>query len=126
MSTILAVAAGGAVGAMARYLTVLQVTRWFGIAFPYGTLAVNVIGSFVLGLIVEVLTRRFGIDGGVRSFFVIGVMGAYTTFSSYSLDAVALLERYEYAPAAYYILANVLLSITALFFGLSISRAILD
>jgi CrcB protein len=126
MSELLAVAAGGAVGAMARYLTVLQVTRWFGLGFPYGTLCVNVVGSLILGLLAEVLSNRFGLAGTPRSFFVVGVLGAYTTFSSFSLDAVALLERHAYGPAALYILSNVILSIGALFAGLMAARSLMS
>ena len=126
MTEILAIAAGGAIGAVARHLTVLQVTRWFGLAFPYGTLAVNVAGSLILGLLLEFLTTRYGLGGNVRTFFVVGVLGSYTTFSSFSLEVIALMERHAYGPAAVYVLANVLLSVGGLFGGLLLARAVIN
>jgi CrcB protein len=96
--------------------------RVFGVAFPYGTLAVNVIGGFLMGLFIELLARRFEGSPELRLFIAIGILGGFTTFSSFSLDVAVLWERGELAIALFYMLASVILSIGALFFGLWLAR----
>ncbi len=96
--------------------------RTFGVAFPYGTLAVNVIGGFLMGLFIELLASRFDGSSELRLFIAIGILGGFTTFSSFSLDVVVLWQRGELATALFYVLANVILSIGALFFGLWLAR----
>jgi len=96
--------------------------RAFGVAFPYGTLAVNVIGGFLMGLFIELLARRFDGSPELRLFIAIGILGGFTTFSSFSLDVVVLWERGELATALFYVLASVILSIGALFLGLWLAR----
>jgi len=96
--------------------------RTFGVAFPYGTLAVNVIGGFLMGLFIELLASRFDGSSELRLFIAIGILGGFTTFSSFSLDVVVLWQRGELATALFYVLASVILSIGALFFGLWLAR----
>jgi len=122
MNTVLAVAFGGAVGAVARYLTVSAVGLWFGTAFPYGTLTVNVLGSFVLGAIVELSALVWSPSPELRAMLVIGVLGSFTTFSTFSLDTVTLYQRGDYALCAAYIGASVILSIFGLFAGMHAVR----
>lgn len=117
------VAAGGAVGASARYLTGVAVMRAVGPGFPVGTLLVNVVGSFLMGALVVALAHL----GGTRlaPLLAVGVLGGFTTFSSFSLDAITLLERGAAGQAAGYVLASVLLSLGALGAGLAAARAVL-
>ena len=122
MNAILLVASGGAIGSVARYLVGVGMARAFGVAFPYGTLAVNVIGGFLMGLFIELLARRFDGSPELRLFIAIGILGGFTTFSSFSLDVVVLWERGELATALFYVLASVILSIGALFLGLWLAR----
>jgi CrcB protein len=122
MNAILLVASGGAIGSVARYLVGVGMARVFGVAFPYGTLAVNVIGGFLMGLFIELLARRFEGSPELRLFIAIGILGGFTTFSSFSLDVVVLWERGELAIALSYVLASVILSIGALFLGLWLAR----
>jgi fluoride exporter len=122
MNAILLVASGGAIGSVARYLVGVAMARAFGVAFPYGTLAVNVIGGFLMGLFIELLARRFEGSPELRLFIAIGILGGFTTFSSFSLDVVVLWERGELAIALSYVLASVILSIGALFLGLWLAR----
>ncbi len=122
MNAILLVASGGAIGSVARYLVGVGMARAFGVAFPYGTLAVNVIGGFLMGLFIELLARRFEGSPELRLFIAIGILGGFTTFSSFSLDVVVLWERGELATALFYVLASVILSIGALFLGLWLAR----
>ncbi|MHC4917835.1 MAG: CrcB family protein, partial [Planctomycetota bacterium] len=86
MKMLLAVAAGGAVGAVGRYLVMIQVGYWLGTAFPFATLAVNVIGSFALGLLVGLMALAWSPPAELRALLVVGVLGAFTTFSTFSMD----------------------------------------
>jgi len=122
MNAILLVASGGAIGSVARYLVGAGMARAFGVAFPYGTLAVNIIGGFLMGLFIELLARRFQGSPELRLFIAIGILGGFTTFSSFSLDVVVLWQRGEFGIAFFYVLASVILSIGALFFGLWLAR----
>ncbi|MDR6635166.1 CrcB protein [Phyllobacterium sp. 1468] len=122
MNAILLVASGGAIGSVARYLVGVGMARAFGVAFPYGTLAVNIIGGFLMGLFIELLARRFQGSPELRLFIAIGILGGFTTFSSFSLDVVVLWQRGEFGIAFFYVLASVILSIGALFFGLWLAR----
>jgi CrcB protein len=119
------VAAGGALGAMARYLTVTGVGAVMGMGFPFGTLVVNVLGSFILGALVETLALVWSPGREVQALVVVGVLGAFTTFSTFSLDVVLQLERGHLMGAAVYILSSVTFSVLGLFAGLRLMRLVL-
>lgn len=122
--TLLAVAAGGALGASARYLTVSAV-RHVAPGFPFGTLTVNVVGSFAMGVLAVALMERFpGSWGRMAPFLMAGVLGGYTTFSAFSLDALMLIERGRISAAALYIGGSVALSVGALAAGLWLGRSL--
>lgn len=123
--TMAAVAAGGAIGAVARYLVFVLATRVLGAGFPWGTLIVNVAGSFVLACLIETMALRWSIGQEMRAFLVIGVLGAFTTFSTFSMDVAVLYHRGALAAAAGYVLASVVLSIAAFFLGLALVRVML-
>lgn len=123
MIPTLLVALGGAVGSVARYGVNVWTMRAFGPAFPWGTLAVNVVGGFVMGLLAAVLALRGG-STDARVFLMTGVLGGFTTFSAFSLDAVTLWERGEAGTAALYVAASVALSVGALVGGLALGRAL--
>lgn len=122
--TLISVAAGGAVGAALRYLLVSWTLRAFGPGFPVGTMAVNVLGSFVMGVLAILLMERMP-GGWARwaPFAMTGVLGGFTTFSAFSLDALFLLERGRMAAAAVYIGGSVSLSVGALWAGLALARS---
>ena len=124
MTTLLQVALGGALGASGRYLTGVAASRLMGLGFPWGTLTVNIVGSFVMGMIVVVLghysANRFA------PFLMAGVLGGFTTFSAFSLDAVTLWERGQVVTAAVYVGASVLLSLGAIILGLIFARSIVQ
>ncbi len=125
MSTVLQVALGGAIGASARYLSGAAILRALGSNFPYGTMFVNVVGSFLMGLLAVYLMERMdGSFGRFAPFLMTGVMGGFTTFSAYSLDALYLIERGRFAAATVYMGGSVVLAIAALFVGMTLARAI--
>ena len=119
-----AVGVGGAIGSMARYLIAgwVQSPAWNG--FPYGIFIVNVSGGFVMGLLVEGMALKFNVTPVTRAFLTTGIMGGYTTFSTFSLEAALLIERHAYGQASVYIAGSALLSIIALFAGLWLMRSI--
>lgn len=125
MNHLLIVALGGAVGASLRHLTGLAALRLMGPGFPWGTLAVNVVGSFAMGVFIELLARRLEASIELRLLIATGLLGGFTTFSAFSLDAVVLWERGETASAIGYIAASVILAIGALFAGLSLTRSLI-
>lgn len=122
MNHLLIVAAGGAIGAGARHLVNTLALRLLGPNFPWGTLAVNVLGCLAMGVIVEVIARRFGASNEMRLFIATGILGGFTTFSAFSLDAVLLWERGAVAAAIAYVGLSVIGSLAALFAGLWLAR----
>lgn len=122
--TILFVALGGACGASLRWLFGGWAMRTLGTGFPWGTFGVNVIGSFVMGVAAVLLMERtVGGWGRYAPFLMTGVLGGFTTFSAFSLDALYLMERGRLGVAALYMAGSVVMSIGALFAGLALARA---
>jgi len=124
MSNILLVAIGGAIGSVGRYLVGLWATRLAGPSFPWDTLTVNVVGAFAIGLLVEMVARRFDASNEMRAFIVTGILGGFTTWSSFTLDTMVLFERGEVGLSALYLLASLLVSFAAIFAGLALGRAL--
>ncbi|MEH2513220.1 CrcB protein [Nitrobacteraceae bacterium AZCC 1564] len=120
---ILAVAAGGATGSVLRYLVSIGSGKLFGSDFPWGTLIINVTGSFLIGTLVGLFATKWDLPQAARIFLLIGVCGGYTTFSTFSLDAWYLVERGESFSAVAYMIASVVLSVGALVAALHIVRA---
>lgn len=122
VQTLILVALGGAIGASLRYLAALGALRLFGPGFPFGTLGVNVLGSFLMGVLVVILSAR-----GATAFaplLLTGVLGGFTTFSAFSLDALTLWERGDPMLATLYVGASVLMSLAALAAGLFLARSL--
>lgn len=124
MSTTLLIGAGGALGAMARYLLSSGITQVMGTQFPWGILCVNIAGCFAMGLVAGLGTQAFPMSADMKSFLATGILGGFTTFSAFSLDAVQLAERGEMASAALYVVVSVTGSILALVAGLALVRAV--
>ena len=123
ITTVLPVAIGGAIGATARYLTGVVAVRVMGHGFPWGTMTVNIVGSFLMGVVIVYMAERSG--HRFAPFLVTGILGSYTTFSSFSLDALVIYERGQTGIAAAYVTASVMLSLGAIFAGLVVARNIL-
>ncbi len=113
---------GGGIGAALRHGFNLAATRLFGTGFPLGTMMINVLGSFAMGLIAEYFALRRGLPQYWRLFLTTGILGGFTTFSAFSLEAALLYERGQIGGAAIYVGGSVVLAIGALFAGLAIVR----
>lgn len=122
---LMVVAAGGAVGAALRYMMMVGVGTLVGAGFPFGTLAVNVIGSLVLGALVEIMALVWSVGLELRAFLVVGVLGGFTTFSGFSMDVVFLAQRGQFVAVGLYMAASVVVSVLALLAGMMALRAIL-
>jgi fluoride exporter len=120
----LAVALGGAIGSLVRYFVAgaVQSAAWPG--FPWGIFVVNISGGFIMGVIVELSALKLQLSPEVRAFLTVGILGGYTTFSTFSLDSALLIERGAYLSAGAYMAGSAILSVVALFAGLFLVRAL--
>ncbi|HET7847559.1 MAG TPA: fluoride efflux transporter CrcB [Pseudolabrys sp.] len=119
----LIVFAGGGLGAALRHGFNVLFTRWLGTAFPYATLFENATGSLVMGLLAATFAFKGDMPQHLRLFLTTGILGGYTTFSTFSLDTAVLYERGEVGTAALYVLLSMALSIGGLFAGLAAVRS---
>lgn len=123
MSQMIAVALGGAFGAVFRFLISSGVYQWLGRGFPYGTLVVNIIGSFLIGLLTEALIlQRVALSIEYRSAILIGLFGSLTTFSTFSLDTFYLIEQGQFAKASLNVFVSVVVCLIAVWIGLSLGK----
>ncbi|MWD26572.1 fluoride efflux transporter CrcB [Aquicoccus sp. SCR17] len=122
--SIIQVALGGAAGAVSRYLTNVGAGRLMGSGYPWGTLTVNIAGSFLMGVIVVVLAHLSA--NRFAPLLMTGFLGGFTTFSAFSLDAMTLWERGQATTAALYVGASVVLSLAAIFAGLALTRSVMQ
>lgn len=120
----LVVFVGGGIGAALRHGVNRASLAYLGPEFPYGTLFVNIAGGLLMGVFAELFLVKGGGSQEFRLFLTTGVLGGFTTFSAFSLDAALMWQRSDYAALASYIVASVLLSIAALFVGMAAVRAI--
>ncbi len=121
---VLWVALGGAIGSAARYGVTVWSGRVLGAGFPWGTLAVNIIGCFTMGLLIELMAQKLNVSMETRAFLTTGILGGFTTFSAFSLDFALLVERKSYGLAGAYAAGSVILSLAAVFAGLYLVRAL--
>jgi len=124
MREFLLISAGAAFGANARYWLTNYFMQRFGPAFPYGTLFINITGSFLLGFLLVLLANRFVVDPGYRLLLGTGFMGAYTTFSTFSYDTIVLLERGDVLPAVTNAVTSVAAALLAAYLGIVLGRVI--
>ena len=124
MADVLWVGLGGFLGANARYALGLWVVNRFGAGFPLHTLLINVTGSLGIGVLLVLLTERLAADPAWRLFLVVGFLGGYTTFSSYTFEALALLEAGAWARGAWYVLGSNGLGLVACYAGMVLGRLV--
>jgi CrcB protein len=113
---------GAGIGGALRHGVNVGATRYFGFGFPYGTLIVNIAGSFIMGLFAGYFAFRPGVPQHLRLFLTTGILGGFTTFSSFSLDTALLIERHAFGLAAGYVIGSFAASLSALFLGLALFR----
>ena len=118
------VAIGGAIGAVARFLVATFVQEKFAVAFPLGTFTVNVLGSFIIGLVFYYSVTFWVHSPHLKALVIVGFLGAFTTFSSYSLDTINLLMTGQYLKALTYVVSTNLICFLATTFGLWLARTI--
>lgn len=123
---IAAVAIGGAAGSVARYVLMTAVGQWLGTQFPYGTLTVNAIGCFTMGVLAELAVLVWSPSPELRALLMVGVLGGFTTFSSFTLDVGLLVQRDALPAAAGYVLASMVLTIAGFFAGLAVVRSLVS
>jgi len=119
MQILLSIASGGAIGAVARYILSKNIDSLSGNNFPYGILICNILGSVVLGFLYAYISKDSFFSANVKPFIEIGVLGSFTTFSAFSLEAYLMIEKGNYSTAAIFIILSVFLSITGLVLGIN-------
>jgi len=122
MSIYIALAAGGSLGAVSRYWVSSTTYRWLGLDFPYGTLAVNLLGSLVMGFLSVLLVHRFHISEDIRIGLLAGFLGSFTTFSTFAMDTLHLAGNEALAKAVVYVLLSVLFCILGAWVGLLVAK----
>ncbi len=122
MTQILAIAVGGAIGAVMRYWVSTGVYDLLGRGFPYGTLVVNVVGSLLMGFLYVLLLERMALSPELRAALLIGVLGAFTTFSTFSIETLNLIEQADFVKAGLNVLISVVACVGAAWIGLIIGR----
>ncbi len=122
LNQTLAIAAGGAIGALMRFWMSTGVYALLGRGFPYGTLAVNVFGSLLMGFLYILMIERLSVGGEWRAFALVGLLGAFTTFSTFSIETLNLVEQADYAKALANMLLSVLLCVGAAYIGVILAR----
>lgn len=126
MKMIFAVAAGGALGAVGRFLLSSGTSQWLGHGFPFGTLIANIVGSFLLGILLELSAMTWTPSPEFRAFLSVGFLGAFTTFSTFSLDAVTLWQRGELMTVGIYVGGSVLIGISGFLLGIFMVKSVLS
>ena len=124
MLNLFAIAGGGAIGALMRFWISNSIYAMYGRDFPYGTLIVNVVGSFLMGVLFVLLNERFSLDPAWRAALLIGLLGAFTTFSTFSMETLNLFLAGEISKAAMNIILSVVMCIVATWLGVLIGRQI--
>lgn len=124
MSNIVAIAIGGAFGAVGRYATSLWIYQLLGRSFPFGTLTVNFVGSFAMGFLSILLIDRLSVGPELRAFLLIGFLGSYTTFSTFSIETINLMSNGEMLKAVMNMIMSVLICVVACWLGILLGRQI--
>ena len=124
MGRFLLICLGGALGTGLRHVASVLAVRWLGADFPYGTLAVNVVGSFLIGFIQEIASRTLLVPEAARLFLTVGIMGGLTTYSSFSYETLRLVEVGAWGRASVNVLATTALCLTVCVLGVAVGRLV--
>ena len=124
MNMLVAIAIGGAVGALGRHFVNVAMGSLLGTGFPWGTVTVNIVGSFLMGVLIHMLALSWNVSPEMRALLTVGALGAFTTFSTFSLDVVTMYERDALLLVGVYVVVSVVASIGALLVGLRLARVV--
>ncbi|MEK9707661.1 MAG: fluoride efflux transporter CrcB [Alphaproteobacteria bacterium] len=124
MNMLVAIAIGGAVGALGRHFVNVAMGSLLGTGFPWGTVTVNIVGSFLMGVLIHMLAVSWNVSPEMRALLTVGALGAFTTFSTFSLDVVTMYERDALLLVGVYVVVSVVASIGALLVGLRLARVV--
>jgi len=119
---LIAIALGGAVGSVARFLAANMVAIQFGTRFPYGTLVVNLVGSFLIGLMYILIVEKFKMSAEIRGLVMVGFLGAFTTFSTFSLELLDMIKSGALTGAAIYLLLSVIIGVANVWLGMQLGK----
>lgn len=125
MQMLIAIAAGGALGALARHYVAGTVMRATGYGFPYGTFTVNMLGSLLMGVMITAFALKFETSQELRGFLTVGLLGSFTTFSTFSLEGALLIQRGDWYSAALYTAGSLVLGVSCLFAGMWLGKILL-
>ncbi len=126
MPLIFAIAAGGALGALARHYVAGSIAKALGFGgFPYGTFAVNIIGSLLMGILITAFAMKFEASQELRGFLTVGLLGGFTTFSTFSLEGALLIQRGDWQGAGLYMVGSLVLGLLFLFAGMWVGKILL-
>jgi CrcB protein len=122
MYELIAIALGGALGAISRYLVVGLVTDYMGKSFPFGTMTVNITGSFFIGMLYVLVVQKLHLAPELKAILVVGFLGSFTTFSTFSLETFSLIERGHFTQAGIYLVGSVVLGLLAVWAGITAGK----
>ncbi|MBV1915938.1 MAG: fluoride efflux transporter CrcB [Pseudomonadales bacterium] len=122
MLQLIAIALGGAVGSVARFLAANAAAEQFGTRFPYGTLMVNLVGSFLIGLMYVLIVEKFKLSAEIRGLVMVGFLGAFTTFSTFSLELLDMLKSGALLGAGFYISVSVIIGVINVWLGMQLGK----
>ena len=125
MGRFLLICLGGAIGTGCRYLTTIIAAQWFGTEFPYGTLIVNLVGSFIIGLVQQLGLEALVIPDNARLFLTTGVMGGLTTYSAFSYETVRLMESGAWTAAWVNVVVTTAACLSLCFLGIAAGRGVM-
>ncbi len=122
MPLLFSISIGAVIGALGRHFLMSAIGRWLGTGFPWGTLIINIVGSFLMGVLIEGFALKWSASQELRAFLTVGILSSFTTFSTFSLDVALLTERGQLLPAFVYIVFSILFSVGGLFAALYLMR----
>ena len=125
MNMIIAIALGGATGALLRHFVASSIVRAFGMGFPYGTFTVNMAGSLIMGILVTGFALKFEASQELRGFLTVGLLGSFTTFSTFSLETALMIERGDWQGAGLYTFGSLIIGVLSLFAGMWLGKVLL-
>jgi len=125
MNLIVSISLGAVIGALSRHYIMVSLARLLGTNFPWGTLLINVLGSLLMGILIELLALKLSLSQELRALLTVGILGSFTTFSTFSMETALLIQRGDFTTAILYSLGSVVIGVGALFIGIYIVRVLI-